>query len=190
MRRRAFTLIEMIVAILILVMLAAILFPVFIRRNPQPRRSKCQSNLKQLGLGFAQYVQDAGEKYPPASVAWGAAVQPYIKTWQSYHCPSVSDKGIEQSTDYFFNARAFGVKWDKFNNMTLTILLGEGVGGQALDTTISQLPDAWRKDNVSPAKRHIEGSNYGFADGHVKWMKPEKVTLDKPSVNSPTFLIR
>jgi prepilin-type N-terminal cleavage/methylation domain-containing protein/prepilin-type processing-associated H-X9-DG protein len=65
--RRAFTLIELLVVIAIIAILAAILFPVFARARENARRASCMSNLKQIGLGVMQYVQDYDEKYP---IAW------------------------------------------------------------------------------------------------------------------------
>ncbi len=63
-KRFAFTLIELLVVIAIIAILAAILFPVFARARENARRSSCQSNLKQIGLGVMQYIQDYDEKYP------------------------------------------------------------------------------------------------------------------------------
>src|ERR1051325_7590284 len=73
---RGFTLIELLVVIAIIAILAAILFPVFGRARENARRSSCQSNLKQIGLGLLQYEQDFDESLPgswfgpPASSAW------------------------------------------------------------------------------------------------------------------------
>jgi prepilin-type N-terminal cleavage/methylation domain-containing protein/prepilin-type processing-associated H-X9-DG protein len=90
--REAFTLIELLVVIAIIAILAAILFPVFAQAREKARQASCQSNLKQIGLAFMQYVQDYDETYPPftadACSATGAffiqnmyvsLVNPYIK---------------------------------------------------------------------------------------------------------------
>ncbi len=100
----AFTLIELLVVIAIIAILAAILFPVFARARENARRSSCQSNRKQIGLGVFQYIQDYDEKFPPAiglgsatgtqaggngrPVGWADASQPYLKSTQIYQCPS------------------------------------------------------------------------------------------------------
>jgi prepilin-type N-terminal cleavage/methylation domain-containing protein/prepilin-type processing-associated H-X9-DG protein len=63
--RTGFTLIELLVVIAIIAILAAILFPVFAQAREKARQSSCQSNMKQIGLAFLQYIQDYDEKYPP-----------------------------------------------------------------------------------------------------------------------------
>jgi prepilin-type N-terminal cleavage/methylation domain-containing protein len=55
-RAQGFTLTELPIAIAIIVILAAILSPVFARARENARRSTCQSNLKQIGLGMMQYT--------------------------------------------------------------------------------------------------------------------------------------
>ena len=91
-RASAFTLIELLVVIAIIAILAAILFPVFARARENARRSSCQSNLKQIGLGIIQYTQDYDETYPLRNsgdgVTWRQRVQPYIKSTQVFSCPS------------------------------------------------------------------------------------------------------
>ncbi len=100
--RSAFTLNELLVVIAIIAILAAILFPVFARARENARRSSCQSNLKQIGLGIIQYTQDYDEKMVPSyhiavpspsgggniNIHWKTMLQPYVKSTQIYKCPS------------------------------------------------------------------------------------------------------
>lgn len=101
MKRSAFTLIELLAVIGIIVVLVAILFPVFARARESARRASCLSNLKQIGLAGMQYAADYDSCLPPAVMAFGGnpgvntqtfvdLLQPYIKNLQMFVCPSIS----------------------------------------------------------------------------------------------------
>ena len=62
--KRGFTLIELLVVVAIISILAAILFPVFAKAREKARQTVCTSNLRQIGLAFAQYLQDYDDTYP------------------------------------------------------------------------------------------------------------------------------
>lgn len=126
-RRTGFTLIELLVVIAIIAILAAILFPVFAKAREQARKTSCLSNLKQLGLGVTQYLQDYDEKFPFGNnwadltnftngYGWGAQVAPYIKNTQIFVCPSDatwSDGHSGQSYGSMFDSWYDCHYWDK-----------------------------------------------------------------------------
>jgi len=108
--RKGFTLIELLVVVAIIALLAAILFPVFGRARERARQTGCMSNLKQIGLGLSQYVQDNDNAWPgglvpggpmavPATpggsgngepgfgMGWAGSIYPYVRNTQLYTCP-------------------------------------------------------------------------------------------------------
>lgn len=115
---KGFTLIELLVVIAIIALLAAILFPVFARARENARKSACLNNMKQIGLGIAQYAQDYDETLPvqaPSYTVTGfpAGADPvvagvpissgqsiadklhtYLKNSQIWTCPSTSGSNI------------------------------------------------------------------------------------------------
>jgi prepilin-type N-terminal cleavage/methylation domain-containing protein/prepilin-type processing-associated H-X9-DG protein len=97
--RRAFTLIELLVVISIISALLAVVLPVFSASREKARQTTCLSNERQLGLAFAQYIQDnndvfpngingdADDRYWPGE-GWAGQCQPYVKTTGIFACPS------------------------------------------------------------------------------------------------------
>lgn len=219
-RAKAFTLLEIVIVVALIVALAAIFLPVFLRaRDNHPHSSRCPSNLKQIALGIMQYVQDYQGHYPlrqqggKRSTGWAAMLQPYVKSTQLFQCSSEStppdpDPASSGYCDYFYNSNLgpqSGGRFDKnLDEPSLTIMLGDAAssssgnssnggtittaGPQAIDGTVAGLAVAQGQWNPAVSgMRHLEGANYGFADGHVKWMKPERVTRNSTSAGNPTF---
>lgn len=205
--RLGFTLIELLVVVAIIAILASILFPAFARARENARRASCQSNLKQIGLGIQQYTQDYDERFPAIDAGtgvannpgWAFAVQPYIKSEQIFQCPSdsgVTPSGVDLPTraltagfsDYLLNYNLGGQSSAILEYSSNTILNSEGAGGNANFNAAKQ--------PLAGSARHLEGANYAFADGHVKWLRPEKVLpgdmecsagLNAPTGSNSTF---
>jgi prepilin-type N-terminal cleavage/methylation domain-containing protein/prepilin-type processing-associated H-X9-DG protein len=81
MRNRGFTLIELLVVIAIIAILAAILFPVFAQARASAKTSMCTSNFKQVGTAITMYRD-------PFDRVWIQLLQPYVKEWHIFRCPS------------------------------------------------------------------------------------------------------
>jgi prepilin-type N-terminal cleavage/methylation domain-containing protein/prepilin-type processing-associated H-X9-DG protein len=186
-QKSGFTLIELLVVIAIIAILASILFPVFARARENARRTSCMSNMKQIGLGIAQYTQDYDEKYPYMYSGvgyWPGLIMPYVKSAQVFDCPSNSRYQFDGSPgtwklSYGYSSTLFeligtgnnGPSLSSFNKPSETVLATDGYAHLRAN------PEGWvgipeyNEPGSYPQYRHMETTNVLFADGHVKSMR-------------------
>lgn len=202
--KRKVPLAEILACLVIGCILVAILFPAFSSHCGSSRRVICQSNLKQMALGIIQYNQDYDGRYPPATVydvdvstqppyarpyGWADALQPYLKSTQIYHCSANETEHCTNPmalnfTDYWLNGNLYQAYEKDIHEPSATILYGEGNDGHDATNarySLRALPPSWKNDRTTPAWRHLDGANYCYTDGHVKWRKGEQATLGNTS---------
>lgn len=195
--KRGFNLIEVIAVLVCLaIVMAVIVFPMF-SRHPHPNRDRayCQSNLKQISLGLAQYVQDYDGIYCPSvgdgsaptacsdSYGWAGALFPYLKSAPIFQCPAettqMSAAGAcakvgpqwTDYTDYPFNGNLSQRKQTDLPSPRSIVLFQDGAIGGGDGTYVANT----EVTISTKTARHLECNNFAFADGHVKWLKPGKV---------------
>jgi prepilin-type N-terminal cleavage/methylation domain-containing protein/prepilin-type processing-associated H-X9-DG protein len=70
MRRKAFTLVELLVVIGIIALLISILLPSLNRAREQANWLKCMSNMRQCGQAFTMYCNNNKGRFPQAGAGW------------------------------------------------------------------------------------------------------------------------
>lgn len=199
--RKGFTLIELLVVIAIIAILASILFPVFSRAREKARQSSCLSNMKQLQLAALGYADDYDEMLPTnvhdingsgvqdaGDMTWRSMIFPYVKNTQVFQCPSNKitsnpftggmdhgqGSGYGQNVVHWAGGSPtppYGRDLGGCEDAASVIFLFESDGSESIGNTNGDDAHGW-VPTANWAKRHNDGSNVSFVDGHVKWMKP------------------
>lgn len=206
--KKAFTLIELLVVIAIIAILAAILFPVFAQAREKARQASCLSNTRQISMGMMMYVSDNDEQFVSCTgtYRWYDPMYPYVKNAQVFRCPSMTDR-TNPNTDYVFSGVfAHGTALAAFTTPAATIMLSEradgvpydgyhpwpNIGSQNWDDLAGYYAGDghnWFVDHIAKT-RHTGGSNYGFADGHSRWMRWEAtIQAPLPGMHNPDRLV-
>ena len=182
-RKKAFTLIEILVVIGIIALLAAILFPVLSRARERARATTCMNNEHQIALAILQYTQDHTRRYPQPGGEWTTNIGLTNGSNSAiFQCPTEGQDDIAGFSDYFFNAELMGVSDVRVRYPSNTLLIGDGVTWGTM-SSMGPLPLSVPGENrwisTDPyAQRHSGGANYAFADGHVKWLNPSSIDTE------------
>lgn len=127
----------------------------FTAASEKARTASCQSNLKQLALGMAMYVQDYDERFPPTD-RWSDMIYPYVRNRGILACPSVP----ERKFGYAMNRNLDRMPLQRIARPAGAALFFDSSAGKA---NASDSGQSW----CQPL-RHGTGNNVAFVDGHIR----------------------
>jgi prepilin-type processing-associated H-X9-DG protein len=175
----------------ILAMMLGVFVTLFWHPHPSRenyRRASCQSNLKQIALIALHYLEDY-EAYPlttnPANSSWRKLYPSITTDSEIFQCPTDSNATGVGKNSYGYNANLSGRRKEEVKSSVSTI-----VNFEVTARTDNRTQTGTTLAAVTAAERHLSGANYSFADGHVKWLKPNRISGAKPNGKNFTFAVK
>lgn len=206
-KQQAFTLVEMLVVIAIILLLIALALPALTNAQEKGHRVACIGNLRQLYLAYHQYTEENRWVTPRGysginwtTGTWREFIEPYHRDRRIYLCPSainVSGRNITATGTYGVNAwigqNAYASEgrespWYLIANLAKSVCIGENEEGDWVVEPIQGIGGTralWPQPGWFYS-RHGQGANAVFFDGHLQWT----TVTEAHANNSEWFLIR
>lgn len=145
MRRTGFTLIELLVVVAVIAVLAAILMPALARAREEGKRAGCLSNLRQIGLATAMYLDDNKDSF-----------------WREYN--EVYEGGAYKGRRWWFGYEPDGPPADVINTPNRPLDKRKGVLARYLKSTDDglQCPAFPYQEGCYWPKFAERSASYGF----------------------------
>lgn len=100
-QRAGFTITELVVAIAIIAILLALLFPALVKVRSAQRGTACIANLRQISAAFQLYAQDNAFRLPQPAMAnrsWEQMLSPYVRN--KFVCPADDELATVVGSSY------------------------------------------------------------------------------------------
>lgn len=187
-RPNGFTLLEVMIVVAIMLLLAAILFPVFRSVRDRAHQAKCASHLRSIGYAMTMYADDHDETLPLGGYSsigepnhwdrsWHDSLSWNVRSWGPFFCPaSPSWAGYRHS--YGVNHFVCGVGWaKKMSEISLpahTMFVTEKLNGDYA----AYAPGEFGNPHWQPLHpRHNGRVHVLFFDSHVEAKEPSDLVV-------------
>jgi|GEM_PF-2526020 len=208
MRRRGFTFIDLLVAIAIVAVVAAVLLPVMASAKARTNKSSCLSNLHNVAVAAQLYSADSHDSLLPmvaGGLTYDQLLEPYNLIKNVWTCPTAAPENRDRTRSIGPN-RALAVSFDEGHE-------AGPISNSVLESpaqTINFVDDAatWPGSQATPERaphvtwacdiayrnrkglpieadqeqallRHGGWGNFGFADGSARSLEPTRTVFPK-----------
>ena len=200
-RQNGFTLIELLVVIAIVAVLMVLVFPVIGRSRKGAQGAVCLGNLRQVASAIQSYANDNNGDYPVGQVGlniWWFSIADYLggaeaikRKGSPLNCAAVHEARRQETgsdlqwPNYGINPFIGNNPWNEPNrpNPMKVVLVRKP------SETILVMDGDWNASSplalitMASPDTHLGGRNILFADGHARWWKDAKNTLNAPPYN-------
>jgi len=164
--RTAFSLVELLIVIAVIVILVALLLPAVGMARGKGRQAQCARQLDQVHKAWM--LANAKLPAPLQGAGWPQKLLPYLEQQAKvFVCP---DNVAAASPSYGMNSRAF--RMADQDNGRIAFLDYQALDAKVVGHSIGQLGASWPAEN---APRHFQQQNVVFADGHVEPKRPDAI---------------
>jgi prepilin-type N-terminal cleavage/methylation domain-containing protein/prepilin-type processing-associated H-X9-DG protein len=123
--KNGFTLVELLITIVIIVILSAIAVPVSLSIVEKSRQATCVSNLRQIGVGLQMYLGDHRDILPELALGRESKTSDvpvletvllgYVESEEVFHCPSDKKEFKKTGCSYLWNITQNGRSIDQLS---------------------------------------------------------------------------
>lgn len=205
-----FTLIELLVVISIIALLIGILLPALASARKTSQASQCMSNMRQIGIGMQVYTDTFKSYFPPVhGNNYSSPLPPTVEWWVMLEnaTPEFSRKFMTSPADPYANTVTPGGKLIVsyvINGMFVFSKRRDDILSPSEKVNVSTRADtggildhqgypAWKAQSVWEDKIHHQrypaGSNFLYADSHVKLQKFKDTIGDGSDAQDQHYLI-